>query len=333
MGIQPDLETATSKLSIRGYLNLPVPPKEELVSEIKRLKKEKNAVLLAHYYQNKEIQELADYLGDSLYLAKAAAKAEADMIVFAGVHFMAETAKIINPTKKVVLPDLKAGCSLADSCPPTDFKKFKELHPDAIVVTYINCSANIKALSDIVCTSSNAVKVIESIPKDQKIIFAPDKNLGRYLIKETGRDLILWDGACIVHEAFSFEKIITLFKEHPKAKFIAHPESESQVLDVAHYVESTSGLLNFVQEDDADEYIVATEAGILHEMQKRAPNKTFIPAPVEDDTCACSECAFMKLNTLEKLYLCLEHELPEILLDEELMIKARLPIERMLELG
>ena len=333
MGIQPDLETATSKLSIRGYLNLPVPPKEELVSEIKRLKKEKNAVLLAHYYQNKEIQELADYLGDSLYLAKAAAKAEADMIVFAGVHFMAETAKIINPTKKVVLPDLKAGCSLADSCPPTDFKKFKELHPDAIVVTYINCSADIKALSDIVCTSSNAVKVIESIPKDQKIIFAPDKNLGRYLIKETGRDLILWDGACIVHEAFSFEKIITLFKEHPKAKFIAHPESESQVLDVAHYVGSTSGLLNFVEEDDADEYIVATEAGILHEMQKRAPNKTFIPAPVEDDTCACSECAFMKLNTLEKLYLCLEHELPEILLDEELMIKARLPIERMLELG
>lgn len=333
MGIQPDLETATSKLSIRGYLNLPVPPKEELVSEIKRLKKEKNAVLLAHYYQNKEIQELADYLGDSLYLAKAAAKAEADMIVFAGVHFMAETAKIINPTKKVVLPDLKAGCSLADSCPPTDFKKFKELHPDAIVVTYINCSADIKALSDIVCTSSNAVKVIESIPKDQKIIFAPDKNLGRYLIKETRRDLILWDGACIVHEAFSFEKIITLFKEHPKAKFIAHPESESQVLDVAHYVGSTSGLLNFVQEDDADEYIVATEAGILHEMQKRAPNKTFIPAPVEDDTCACSECAFMKLNTLEKLYLCLEHELPEILLDEELMIKARLPIERMLELG
>jgi quinolinate synthase len=333
MGIQPDLETATSKLSIRGYLNLPVPPKEELVSEIKRLKKEKNAVLLAHYYQNKEIQELADYLGDSLYLAKAAAKAEAEMIVFSGVHFMAETAKIINPTKKVVLPDLKAGCSLADSCPPTDFKKFKELHPDAIVVTYINCSADIKALSDIVCTSSNAVKVIESIPKDQKIIFAPDKNLGRYLIKETGRDLILWDGACIVHEAFSFEKIITLFKEHPKAKFIAHPESESQVLDVAHYVGSTSGLLNFVQEDDADEYIVATEAGILHEMQKRAPNKTFIPAPVEDDTCACSECAFMKLNTLEKLYLCLEHELPEILLDEELMIKARLPIERMLELG
>ena len=333
MGNIKDLKTATSNLNIRGYLRLPVPPKEDLVSEIKRLKKEKSAVILAHYYQNKEIQELADYLGDSLYLAKVAAKAKAAIIVFAGVHFMAETAKIINPTKKVVLPDLKAGCSLADSCPPSDFKKFKEQYPDAIVVTYINCSADIKALSDVVCTSSNAVKVIESIPKDQQIIFAPDKNLGRYLIKETGRDMILWEGSCIVHEAFSFEKIVTLFKQHPNAKFIAHPESESQVLDVAHYVGSTSGLLNFIQEDSSTEYIVATEAGILYEMQKRAPHKTFIPAPVEDDTCACSECAFMKLNTLEKLYLCLEHELPEILLDEDLMRKARLPIERMLKLG
>jgi len=333
MGNKIDLKTATSNLNIRGYLKLPVPRKEDLVSEIKRLKIEKNAVILAHYYQNKEIQELADYLGDSLYLAKVAAKAKAAIIVFAGVHFMAETAKIINPTKKVVLPDLKAGCSLADSCPPSDFKKFKEQYPDAIVVTYINCSADIKALSDVVCTSSNAVKVIESIPKDQQIIFAPDKNLGRYLIKETGRDMILWEGSCIVHEAFSFEKIVTLFKQHPNAKFIAHPESESQVLDVAHYVGSTSGLLNFIQEDSSTEYIVATEAGILYEMQKRAPHKTFIPAPVEDDTCACSECAFMKLNTLEKLYLCLEHELPEILLDEDLMRKARLPIERMLKLG
>ena len=333
MGNKIDLKTATSNLNIRGYLKLPVPRKEDLVSEIKRLKIEKNAVILAHYYQNKEIQELADYLGDSLYLAKVAAKAKAAIIVFAGVHFMAETAKIINPTKKVVLPDLKAGCSLADSCPPSDFKKFKEQYPDAIVVTYINCSADIKALSDVVCTSSNAVKVIESIPKDQQIIFAPDKNLGRYLIKETGRDMILWEGSCIVHEAFSFEKIVTLFKQHPNAKFIAHPESESQVLDVAQYVGSTSGLLNFIQEDSSTEYIVATEAGILYEMQKRAPLKTFIPAPVEDDTCACSECAFMKLNTLEKLYLCLEHELPEILLDEDLMRKARLPIERMLELG
>ncbi len=333
MDTKADLEIATTTLAARGYLKLPVPTKDTIVSEIKRLKMEKNAVILAHYYQNKEIQELADYLGDSLYLAKIAAEIEADIIVFAGVHFMAETAKIINPTKKVVLPDLKAGCSLADSCPPADFKKFKEQHPEALVVTYINCSADIKALSDIVCTSSNAVQVINSIPKDKQIIFAPDKNLGRYLIKETGRDMILWEGSCIVHEAFSFEKIVTLFKGHPKAKFIAHPESESQVLDVAHYVGSTSGLLKFVQENDATEFIVATEAGILHEMQKRAPHKTFIPAPVEDDTCACSECAFMKLNTLEKLYLCLEHELPEILLEENLMHRARLPIERMLEIG
>ncbi len=333
MGNKIDLKTAASDLNVRGYLKLPVPPKEDLVSEIKRLKIEKNAVILAHYYQNKEIQELADYLGDSLYLAKVAAKVEAEIIIFAGVHFMAETAKIINPSKKVVLPDLKAGCSLADSCPPSDFKKFKKQYPDAIVVTYINCSAEIKALSDFVCTSSNAVKMIESIPKDQQIIFAPDKNLGRYLIKETGRNMILWEGSCIVHEAFSFEKIVTLFKQYPDAKFIAHPESESQILNIAHYIGSTSGLLNFIQEDDAVEFIVATEAGILHEMQKKAPLKTFIPAPVEDDTCACSECAFMKLNTLEKLYLCLEHELPEILIDEDLMRKARLPIERMLELG
>ncbi len=330
----PNLEKtkAVSNLKHKGYLHLPVPPKEELVPAIKNLLKEKNAVLMAHYYQNDSIQELSDYLGDSLYLAKAAEKVEADIIVFAGVHFMAETAKIINPTKKVLLPDLKAGCSLADSCPPADFAAFKALYPEAIVVTYINCSAEIKALSDIVCTSSNAKKVIDSIPEGQQIIFAPDKNLGRYLIKETGRDMILWDGACIVHEAFSFEKIIALSKAHPKAKFIAHPESESQILDIAHYIGSTSGLLNFVQTDSATEFIVATEAGILHEMQKKCPEKTFIPAPVEDDTCACSECAFMKLNTLEKLYLCLEHELPEIILDSELIEKARNPIERMLKI-
>ena len=302
----------------------------DFVLEIKRLKKEKNAVILAHYYQEEAIQSIADYLGDSLYLAKQAEKVKADIIVFAGVHFMAETAKIVNPSKKVLLPDLKAGCSLADSCPPIDFKAFKAKYPKAIVVTYINCSAEIKALSDIVCTSSNAVEIINSIPKEQQIIFAPDKNLGRYLIKETGRDMILWDGACIVHEAFSFEKIVQLAKEHPKAKFIAHPESESQVLDIAHYIGSTSGLLNFVQEDLSDTFIVATEAGILTEMQKRCPSKHFIPAPVEDDTCACSECAFMKLNTMEKLYRCLKDETPEISLDESLMEKARLPIERML---
>ena len=298
--------------------------------EIKRLKKEKNAVILAHYYQEEAIQSIADYLGDSLYLAKQAEKVDADIIVFAGVHFMAETAKIVNPSKKVLLPDLNAGCSLADSCPPVDFAAFKAKYPEAVVITYINCSAEIKALSDIVCTSSNAVEVINSIPKDKQLIFAPDKNLGRYLIKETGRDMILWDGACIVHEAFSFEKIVQLAKEHPKAKFIAHPESESQVLDIAHYIGSTSGLLQFVQEDPSDTFIVATEAGILHEMQKRCPSKHFIPAPVEDDTCACSECAFMKLNTMEKLYRCLKDETPEIRLDDVLMEKARLPIERML---
>lgn len=309
-------------------------PKERIdfAAEIKRLKKEKNALILAHYYQEEAIQNIADYLGDSLYLAKKAKEVDADIIVFAGVHFMAETAKIVNPTKKVILPDLKAGCSLADSCPPTDFAAFKAQHPKAVVVTYINCSAEIKALSDIVCTSSNAVEVINSIPKDQQIIFAPDKNLGRYLIKETGRNMILWDGACIVHEAFSFDKIVALAKEHPTAKFIAHPESESQVLDIAHYIGSTSGLLNFVQKDASDTFIVATEAGILHEMQKRCPTKTFIPAPVEDDTCACSECAFMKLNTLEKLYYCLKNERPEIQLDKQLIEKALKPIDRMLAL-
>tara|TARA_B110000285_G_scaffold108783_1_gene123513 strand:- start:815 stop:1801 length:987 start_codon:yes stop_codon:yes gene_type:complete len=316
----------------KGYLDYPIPKNIDLVSEIKRLKKEKSAVIMSHYYQNKAIQELADYLGDSLYLAKAAESIEKDIILFAGVHFMAETAKIVNPTKKVLIPDLKAGCSLADSCPPEDFSNFKAKYPAALVVTYINCSAAIKALSDIVCTSSNAVEVINSIPKDREIIFAPDKNLGRYLIKETGREMILWDGACVVHEAFSFDKIVALAKAHPKAKFIAHPESESQVLEIAHYIGSTSGLLSFVQNDSAETYIVGTEAGILHEMQKKAPHKTFIPAPVEDDTCACSECAFMKLNTLEKLYLCLEHEQPEIQLAPALIKAARKPIERMLAL-
>ena len=307
--------------------------KTKLTSAIKKLKKEKNAVILAHYYQDDAIQEVADYLGDSLYLAQQAAKVENDIIVFAGVHFMAETAKIINPSKKVLLPDLKAGCSLADSCPPDDFAAFKANHPDALGVSYINCSAEVKMLSDLFCTSSNAKKIIESIPKDQKIIFAPDKNLGAYLNKETGRNMILWQGSCIVHEAFSFEKIISLIKSYPNAKFIAHPESESPVLDIAHYIGSTSGLLDFVQKDKAKEYIVATEAGILYEMQKRCPKKTFIPAPVEDDTCACSECAFMKLNTLEKLYRCLLNESPEVKMDKKLMDGARIPIQRMFELS
>tara|TARA_A200000113_G_scaffold222057_1_gene234996 strand:- start:11324 stop:12319 length:996 start_codon:yes stop_codon:yes gene_type:complete len=305
----------------------------ELSAEINALKKKKNAVVLAHFYQEPQIQELADYLGDSLYLAQQAAKVEADIIVFAGVHFMAETAKIINPNKKVLLPDLRAGCSLADSCPPKEFAAFKAKHPTAVVVTYINCSAEIKAMSDIVCTSSNAKRVIASIPKDQPILFAPDKNLGRYLIKETGRPMILWEGSCIVHEAFSFDKIVTLAKNNPKAKFIAHPESESPVLDIAHFIGSTSALLQFVQSDSAKSFIVATEAGILHEMQKKCPDKIFIPAPVEDDTCACSECAFMKMNTLEKLHRCLKNESPEIILPISLLNKAKKPIERMLALG
>ena len=326
-------DEVTKMLNRRGYLDLEIPEGVDLVSAIKRLKKEKKAVLLAHYYQEAEIQELADYLGDSLYLAQAAEKVEAETIVFSGVHFMAETAKIINPSKKVILPDLNAGCSLADSCPPLDFKKFIDQYPGAHVVTYINCSAEIKALSSIVCTSSNAIRVIDSIPEGETIIFAPDKNLGRYLIRETGRDMILWDGSCIVHEAFSFDRIVKLSKENPTAKFIAHPESESQVLDIAQYIGSTSGLLNFVEKDSAQSFIVATEAGILHEMKKRCPQKTFIPAPVEDETCACSECAFMKLNTLEKLYLCLENEQPEVKLSQSLIEKAKLPITRMLKLG
>ena len=305
----------------------------EFASAIQKLKEEKNAVILAHYYQEESIQEVADYLGDSLYLAQQASKINNDIIVLAGVHFMAETAKIINPLKKVLIPDLKAGCSLADSCPPGDFATFKAKYPSAIVISYINCSAEIKTLSDIVCTSSNAKKIVESIPRDKEIIFAPDKNLGAYLNKETNRNMILWDGSCVVHEAFSFEKIVSLIKVHPKAKFIAHPESESPVLDIAHYIGSTSALLNFVQKDKTKEYIVATEVGILHEMQKCCPEKKFIPAPVEDDTCACSECGFMKLNTLEKVYRCLLEESPEIKMNKKLMDAARTPIERMFELS
>jgi len=305
----------------------------DFASAIQKLKEEKNAVILAHYYQEESIQEVADYLGDSLYLAQQASKIDNDIIVLAGVHFMAETAKIINPLKKVLIPDLKAGCSLADSCPPGDFATFKANFPNAIVISYINCSAEIKTLSDIVCTSSNAKKIVESIPRDKEIIFAPDKNLGAYLNKKTDRNMILWDGSCIVHEAFSFEKIVSLIKLHPKAKFIAHPESESPVLDIAHYIGSTSALLNFVQKDKTKEYIVATEVGILHEMQKCCPEKKFIPAPVEDDTCACSECGFMKLNTLEKLYHCLLEESPEIKMNKKLMDAARTPIERMFELS
>ena len=305
----------------------------DFISEIIRLKKEKNAVILAHYYQSPEIQEIADYLGDSLYLAQCAAKINADIIILAGVHFMAETAKIINPSKIVLLPDLNAGCSLADSCPPEDFKKFIDNYPESVIVTYINCSAEIKALSDVVCTSSNAIKVINSIPKNKKIVFAPDRNLGKYLIKKTGRDMILWDGACMVHEAFSLDRIITLAKEYPKAKFIAHPESTSPILDIANFIGSTSALLKYIETDSSNSYIVATESGIIHQMQKSCPEKIFIPAPVEDETCACSECAFMKLNTLEKLYNCLVNESPQIKLNRDLINKSRVSIDRMLALS
>jgi len=305
----------------------------DLIKKIKKIKQEKNAALLVHYYQDSSIQEIADYLGDSLYLAKIAKNLDSDIIVLSGVHFMAETVKIINPEKKILLPDLKAGCSLADSCPPNLFKSFITKYPEAVVVSYINCSAEIKAMSDVICTSSNAKAVIDSIPEDKQIIFAPDKNLGNYLIKETKRDMILWDGSCVVHEAFSFDKIIDLFKKYPKAKFIAHPESKSLILDVANYVGSTSKLLEYVQNSRNKEFIVATEAGILHEMNKRCPDKLFIPAPVEDSSCACSECSFMKLNTLEKLYLCLKYEKPEITLTKEIISKAKAPLLKMLSIS
>lgn len=307
---------------------------KSLKEQILELKKEKNAVILAHYYQESDIQDVADYVGDSLGLSQEAMKVDADIIVFAGVHFMAETAKILNPTKKVILPDLKAGCSLAESCPPDLFKKFIDAHPDHIVITYVNCSAEVKALTDIVCTSSNAVKIVESIPKDKPIIFAPDKNLGKYIIEKTGREMLLWDGSCVVHEAFSLDKLIALYKENPDAKIIAHPESETHILKTAAYIGSTAGMIEFVKTDPSKKFIVATEAGILHKMQQEVPDKILIPAPAKDDnTCACSECGYMKMNTLQKLYNCLLTESPEINVPENIMKKALIPIERMLELS
>lgn len=327
------LAIAKKNLTKKGFLDVET-PNTDYVKEIKKLRKEKNAIILAHYYQIDEIQEIADFVGDSLALAQEAAKTDADIIVFAGVHFMAETAKILNPTKKVLLPDLLAGCSLADSCPPEQFSEFKKKHPNHKIVTYINCSAEIKALSDIVCTSSNARKIIDSFPEEQPLIFAPDRNLGDYLNKETGREMLLWDGACMVHEAFSMEKLIDLYKEHPDAEIIAHPESEAHMLKVAKYIGSTSGLLSHVKNSKKEKFIVATEAGILFQMMQENPDKTIIPAPAkEDNTCACSECAYMKMNTMQKLYLCLQHELPSIEVEEELSKKAIKPIERMLELS
>lgn len=307
---------------------------KSLKERILDLKKEKNAVILAHYYQESEIQDIADYVGDSLGLSQVAVDVQADIILFAGVHFMAETAKILNPSKKVILPDLKAGCSLAESCPPEDFKKFTQAHPDHVVITYVNCSAEVKALTDIVVTSSNAVKIVNSIPLDKPIIFAPDKNLGKYVMEQTGRDMLLWDGSCVVHEAFSLDKLLALYKENPDAKIIAHPESETHILKTAAYIGSTAGMIQFVKTDPNHKFIVATEAGILHKMKQEVPDKILIPAPAkENNTCACSECGYMKLNTLQKVYDCLLHETPEIFISEDIMKKALLPIERMLELS
>lgn len=320
------------EINLKGFVDEYIDPTLDLFKEIEILKKEKNAIILAHYYQESDIQDVADYIGDSLGLSQQAAKTDASLIVFAGVHFMAETAKILSPDKKVLLPDSKAGCSLSDSCPPHLFKKFKEKYPDHLVITYVNCTAELKAMSDIVCTSSNAVQIVESLPKDQKIIFGPDKNLGAYVIKKTGRDMVLWNGACMVHEIFAREKITKLKQRHPEAKFIAHPECEEAVLEMADYIGSTTGLLNYTINNPAQVFIVATESGIIHQMEKSSPDKTFIPAP-PNNSCACNDCPHMKRNTLEKLYLCLKNELPEVDVPKEIIEKARKPIERMLEIS
>lgn len=327
-----NIEKARENVQKVGFLDVDIDPALDLFEEINRLKKEKNAVILAHYYQEPDIQDVADFIGDSLGLAQQAEKTTADIIVFAGVHFMAETAKILNPKKKVLLPDLKAGCSLSDSAPPDLFKKFKDEHPDHIVISYINCSAGIKALTDIICTSTNAKPIVDSLPQDQKIIFAPDRNLGAYINKMSGRNMVLWNGSCMVHEMFSRERITKLKVRYPNAKVIAHPECEEVILEMADFIGSTTQLLKFTQNDEAKEFIVATEMGILYQMEKRSPEKVFIPAPPEN-SCACNNCPHMKLNTLEKLYLCLEYELPEITMEEELRVAALKPIRRMLEMS
>jgi quinolinate synthase len=327
-----DIHTAKKELDRKGFMDLPVDPQLDLFEAINNLKKEKNIIVLAHYYQDADIQDIADYIGDSLGLAQKAEKTDADMILFAGVHFMAETAKIINPQKKVLLPDLNAGCSLSDSAPPELFRRFREKHPDHLVISYINCSAGIKALSDIICTSSNAQQIIESLPDEQPILFAPDKNLGAYLNRKTGRNMLLWNGACMVHEIFSLEKIIRLRQRYPDAKVLAHPECEEPVLAQADYIGSTTGILKFSETDPAQTYIVVTESGILHQMQLKSPHKTFIPAPPENN-CACNNCPHMKLNTLEKVYLSMKYELPEIILPEEIRLASLKPIQRMLEIS
>ncbi len=320
-------------LESQGFIDEPIDPSLKLVDEIKRLKKEKNAVILSHFYVESDLQDIADYVGDSLGLSQEAEKTEADIIVFVGVHFMAETAKIINPSKKVILPDLKAGCSLADSAPYEKFAEFKAKYPNHKVVSYINCTADLKTLTDVVCTSANALKIVESFPKDQKLIFAPDKNLGNYINSKTGREMVLWDGACMVHEQYSVEKIAALMDEHPDAQLIAHPECETPVLLLASHIGSTTALLKYVQSDTSKKYIVATESGIFHQMKKVAPDKIFMEAPSVDSTCGCNDCSYMKLNSLQKLYVCLKHEQPEVILPADVIEKAKVPILRMLEIS
>ena len=320
-------------LEEKGFIDEPINPEIKLIDEINRLKREKNAVILSHFYVNGELQDIADYVGDSLGLAQAAAKTNAEIIVFVGVHFMAETAKIINPAKKIILPDLKAGCSLAESAPAEKFAEFKAKYPDHKVVTYINATAALKTMSDIVCTSANAKIIVDSFPPDQKLIFAPDKNLGNYINSITGREMVLWDGACIVHEQYIVEKIIDLLDEHRDAEFIAHPECKKPVLLLAKHVGSTTSLLNYVQKSSSKKFIIATESGIFHQMRKACPDKIFIPAPSDESTCACNECSYMKLNSLQKLYTCLKYEQPEIILSEEVIEKAKIPIQRMLEIS
>lgn len=327
-----EMEFAAS-LETKGYLDLPIDPNTNLEEEIRRLKNKKNAIILGHFYITPDLQDISDFIGDSLGLSQKVEKTEADIIVFLGVHFMAETAKILNPDKKVLIPDLKAGCSLADSAPADKFEAFKKKFPDHKVISYINCTAEIKALSDVICTSSNAESIVESFDKNEKLIFAPDKNLGNYINSRTGRDMLLWDGACMVHEQYSLEKILALKNEHPDAEFIAHPECEKPVLIVADFVGSTTALLKYSQKSNSKKFIVATESGILHQMRKDSPGKTFLPAPSIDATCGCNDCSFMKLNSMEKLYLCLEYEQPELLLDEVLIEKAKTPIMRMLDIS
>lgn len=317
-----------------GFVDLPIDANLNIVEEINRLKKEKNAVILAHYYQENSVQDIADYIGDSLGLSQKAAETDADIILFAGVHFMAETAKMLAPNKKVLIPDLNAGCSLANSCPTNEFSKFVKAHPNHTVITYVNTTAEIKALSDVCCTSSNAVQIVESFPKGTPLIFAPDRNLGNYIKRITGRDeMVVWDGACHVHEDFSLERILELKKESPESKIIAHPECQKPILLVSDFIGSTSELLKFVQNDNSKKFIVATEWGILHQMQKACPNKEFIPAPPKDSTCGCNECNFMKLITIKKIYLTLLYEMPEVNLNKELIAKAVKPIERMLDIS